>query len=476
MTYSTLQSQIDLGSRFPARSIPNLPNEVCSIATTNDTYALARSSSQPADMWARELIVDTVNLFETHHHPHHMQQHSHAHSHPLHHHSIDNGDHIKLIKANVTISTSTQTENNNIDLSIIENFIASNPRLVFKILGISEPPSYHANGGDKQQQQHQHQPQPSHQQTIIAMPESYLNLSTDSPDSNHQKRFAFGISNPLSPSTSKSIIWDSPQNSSNKNTDHCRSTDALLAISSDDCLLQSTENISSSNLIQGLTTAENVSYAIALSQHRGDGTGASSSGGVKAILERKQSNNTGSMTSSGSASNTKNTGCKRKILRKDSNNSMSSTSSSNSSLNSNRKLVTVYNEMKLTTIKQQQQHQQQRIKDNRLNQSNDTNDGGDAANDGDDDEDEDGAPIYDELNEKCALLAFNIESTSQLSHEGRKSGINRSSTTDLQKRSHLVPKPPFNYRFSAGDADKLEKGIKNLPSTRSLKDPDSNDK
>jgi len=31
----------------------------------------------------------------------------------------------------------------------------------------------------------------------------------------------------------------------------------------------------------------------------------------------------------------------------------------------------------------------------------------------------------------------------------------------------------MNFRFSAGDADKLEKGLRGLPSTRSLRDPSS---
>lgn len=45
-----------------------------------------------------------------------------------------------------------------------------------------------------------------------------------------------------------------------------------------------------------------------------------------------------------------------------------------------------------------------------------------------------------------------------------------SSAADVQKRSQSSSRPPICYRFSAGDADKLEKGIKHIPSTRSLKD------
>lgn len=60
--------------------------------------------------------------------------------------------------------------------------------------------------------------------------------------------------------------------------------------------------------------------------------------------------------------------------------------------------------------------------------------------------------------EKQALLS----GCNSLSH--------RSSTTEIHKRSQLAPRQPVNYRFSAGDADKLEKGIRTHPSTRSLKE------
>lgn len=53
---------------------------------------------------------------------------------------------------------------------------------------------------------------------------------------------------------------------------------------------------------------------------------------------------------------------------------------------------------------------------------------------------------------------------------GCNSMSHRSSTTEIHKRSQLAPRQPVNYRFSAGDADKLEKGIRTHPSTRSLKE------
>lgn len=402
MTYSTLQSQMDLGARFPARSIPNLPNEVCSI-TTNEAFTLARSSSQPADIWAREIIVDTANLIE--------------------HHSNDNGDPAYSMKT-IGVSIGTQTDSNNIDLSIIENFISSNPGLVYSILGILDPTTSYLGNDDKKNyiqhhQKHQNQQQQQSQYVSGAIIEPFASLSSDPQNSpeqyNVQKRFVFGISNPMSPSTSKSIIWESPKNSSNTNTnDHCRSTDALLTISSDDCLLQSTENLISS-----------ISHC----------------GNDKTILRSSSNSNTGS---------------KRKVLRKASNDT-STSNLSNTSIKSNRKLTaTIYNEINSIAASSTASV---RMKDSR-NKRNE--------------QDDDNRTQYDELNEKCALLAFNLDAGDFDARS--KIGINRSSTTDLQKRIHLVPKPTFKYRFSAGDADKIERGIKNITSTGSLKDSDLSDK
>lgn len=70
-------------------------------------------------------------------------------------------------------------------------------------------------------------------------------------------------------------------------------------------------------------------------------------------------------------------------------------------------------------------------------------------------------PDMDELSEKCALLYSDV----------RRGSSRSSATADVFKRHLLAPsRTPVNYRFSAGDADKLEKGIKTMPSSRSLKE------
>lgn len=68
----------------------------------------------------------------------------------------------------------------------------------------------------------------------------------------------------------------------------------------------------------------------------------------------------------------------------------------------------------------------------------------------------------DDFDESCALITSENAKRKRLS----------SSNDLIQKRNSLgVNKPPQIHRFSAGDADKLEKGIKSsLPSTRSLRD------
>jgi hypothetical protein len=67
----------------------------------------------------------------------------------------------------------------------------------------------------------------------------------------------------------------------------------------------------------------------------------------------------------------------------------------------------------------------------------------------------------DDFDESCALISNDINNKKRIP-----------STNDLIiKRNSLgLNKAPQIHRFSAGDADKLEKGIKGMPSTRSLRE------
>lgn len=68
----------------------------------------------------------------------------------------------------------------------------------------------------------------------------------------------------------------------------------------------------------------------------------------------------------------------------------------------------------------------------------------------------------DDFDESCALITNE--------NNGNRKRILSSSDLIMKRNNLGVNKAPQSHRFSAGDADKLEKGIKALPSTRSLRD------
>lgn len=367
MTYSTIQSQMDLGGRFPpARSIPNLPNEMCSIVgQSTDSYALARCSSHPAEMWGREVLEHQA--------------------------LCDSPENMRAIKsiaaASVGVCEATQTDTG-IDIMAIEKFVVSNPRLILNMLGILEPAI---------QVECDLQPQ-----TLIPIPEA----DTSSPEvSSPHENNASATDYAYTAVGSRSTPW-SPQNSSNRIGDNSRSTDALLGHSSDDCLKASDTSL-----------PDTVNFSIIKE---------GSFKGKRRKLQQTAADVTRSGKSSGSNSSTSTTATTPRGSSAD----LLARHGSGNSVTFNRK----QSGRKAPT---------HTVVDHRA--SADTSD--------------EGHPDYDELSEKCALLCNDVRKNS------------RSSTTDIQKRSHLsMPRPPFNYRFSAGDADKLEKGIRHIPSTRSLKE------
>lgn len=427
MTYSTLASQMDLGGRFPpARSIPNLPNETFSMAPSAESYALARSSSQPAEMWGRNIIA----------HSDHIHQYG------------ESAENVMAAAAAVAaatataskpfgVSAATQTENK-IDLPAMEKFIVSNPRLVLNLLGIIEP-SY----------QFECELQP---QTLIPIPEADVSSPEAlSPPENHSaKKFTFGEGSHASgnlmametaaspPPMTTVAVWNSPHNSNNKNTENSRSTDALLGNSSDDCLLPSDENLS-----RVLPLPETINFTIVRE-------GSTKSRHIVTNCSRSSSMNSLSSTThttpkqsvcdlSASTAATTTTMATATTLQR---NHHGHSLKRKQSWKDNNNMTTRKSSTPVATVAPE-----------RLSYSADDDAGIDA---------EDDNTNFDELSEKCALLCNDV----------RKNSNARSSTSqsDIQKRNHLVPRPPYSYRFSAGDADKLEKGIKNIPSTRSLKD------
>ncbi|XP_055529062.1 potassium voltage-gated channel subfamily H member 8 isoform X3 [Wyeomyia smithii] len=122
MTYSTINSQFDLGHFPPARSIPNLQNGAMGILRDTNG-ALARSSSHPPEMWCREMnafgeAIPSPNGTET------FSEHMYRRK------------SIMSQKYSEEMSCSTQTENV-IDFETLEKVVLTHPHLVLKILGIN---------------------------------------------------------------------------------------------------------------------------------------------------------------------------------------------------------------------------------------------------------------------------------------------------------------------------------------------------
>nr|XP_029728810.1 potassium voltage-gated channel subfamily H member 8 isoform X6 [Aedes albopictus] len=121
MTYSTINSQFDLGHFPPARSIPNLQNGAMGHMRDPEP-TMARSSSHPPEMWCREMNafgegIPSPNGTETY--SEHMYRRK----------------SIMSQKYSEELSCSTQTENV-IDFETLEKVVLAHPHLVLKILGI----------------------------------------------------------------------------------------------------------------------------------------------------------------------------------------------------------------------------------------------------------------------------------------------------------------------------------------------------
>lgn len=347
MTYSTLASQSNLnGPLPPARSIPNFPNEeIASRGPTTDSYQMNRCSSHPPEMWGRDVLDDNQRS--------------------------SRNPSLGIIDK---ITSTTQTDSK-IDMQFIETFILANPRLVLNLLGIE--PAYHIDC-DKIAAP----PQPS---SLIPIPEAISSPDISSPNANE---FIYGGS---------SNVW-SPKNSSNKNTENCRSTDALLSTSSEDCL-KSEENLSIMNMNETVNFSVIKEGSSKSLRHRSSDAGRS---------DKSSSTNSISSVTTPRI-------CDSEIGSRHGYNVASNSDSRRSSWKDSN--IVFRKEM-----------------------------------------DMEGQGDLEVLGESCTLLCNDVRKHS------------RSSTTEIHKRNHLAPRTPVNYRFSAGDADKLEKGIKTVASTRSLKD------
>ncbi|XP_055619058.1 potassium voltage-gated channel subfamily H member 8 isoform X2 [Toxorhynchites rutilus septentrionalis] len=121
MTYSTINSQFDLGHFAPARSIPNLQNGTVGVVRESDV-TMARSSSHPPEMWCREMSA----IEETMPSPNGTEPFSEY---------MYRRKSMLSQKYSEELSCSTQTDNV-IDFETLEKVVMAHPHLVLKILGV----------------------------------------------------------------------------------------------------------------------------------------------------------------------------------------------------------------------------------------------------------------------------------------------------------------------------------------------------
>lgn len=377
MTYSTLASQAELGKCFPpARSIPNLLNRTNTIQTT-ESNILARSSSQPAETWNRDMLANGCPSY-----------------------SIESRESVTTATPIKSSTVSTQTDHHKFDLPAIEKFIVSNPRLVLNLLGIVEPVCHI---------EYEMQPQ-----ILIPIPEADVS-SPESMTSVEKCDVSTSKSNPA--------VWESPQNSNNKNGEHFRSTDALLSNSSDDCLMRPSAQVERNmqhdvnfSLIHESSNRKSLNNGTACGMRSNSLNSISSSSSTANVDKRNFYDSTTTPTSTSMRQSHSNNVAVRKI---------SPTERDSRASTSRNAMIDATIEHKFATSDEQIDY--------------------DAIG-------------SDDVGEKCALLYNDV----------RKESTGRLSLLGIQKRNRS--KAPTNYRFSAGDAEKLEKGTKSIPSSRSMQE------
>lgn len=340
---------MDLGGQFqPARSIPNLPNNTCtSMVPKSDSFHMARSSSQPPEMWGRD-----------------EQE--------------NNPDSDRYSDKRINLVTSGTQTDGKVEISLIEGFILANPRLVLNLLGIDPP--YHVDCDILQ-----YPPPPS--QSLVPIPETSIS-SPDLIPSPNGTEFIF---------EDNLYNMSSPKNSCHNHAENSGSMDALLDDSSDDQVKSDDDN--GSNTVEGGAVNFNIIRECSFKSLK-----------KSRSTERKMDKSSSMETET--AANTTNPFSRSNSTRR----------SSWKESNINIKKHCDAGSSPPTIVQSE----------------------------------------YTNTDDKSALLQ-----NDRLSKNDR----DLSANMEFYKRHHqLTPRAPVSYRFSAGDADKLEKGIKTVPSTRSLKD------
>lgn len=203
MTYSTMASQADLKFQ-PARSIPNICGAAVIganfVAGNNDDTALQRCSSHPPEIWGREMQLQTL---------------------------LSTTDQIKA-KTPPTpevgkVSRACQTDFYKIDFPTFERFVLANPRLVLGLLGI-EPNIKTEMDMLQQQQTLQVSPLNTIEEVISPADDSFREQPYGLPSADsagNTKTFP-----PLDDENSNDFRWTMKHSVSNASC--CRSTEPLL--------------------------------------------------------------------------------------------------------------------------------------------------------------------------------------------------------------------------------------------------------
>uniref|UniRef100_A0A1A9Z579 Cyclic nucleotide-binding domain-containing protein n=1 Tax=Glossina pallidipes TaxID=7398 RepID=A0A1A9Z579_GLOPL len=410
MTFSTMASQASLRLP-PARSIPNISgNAMIGVnysSISSEDSALQRSSSHPPEIWGREIEkINETTLKSVI--SDHLQEKLKCIAHP----------------ANETtkVSRFTQTESYKIDMPAIEKFVVSNPRLVLGLLGIDMT----INNELEILQQHQAlQVSPLNTIEEVISPADYSTSSKDPLlDNTSSKYFPTSDDEHVN-----EYLWAMKQSVSNSNC--CRSTDALL---------QSEEVYE--NATQSPIPAKSLNYSNALK----DEVLPSQADSVQksqdfSLLSRKNSNSSLSSNNSSSPGNLRPT----------------------SALISPPKPVNGSSVKRASwKLQRSKSGEYKRLPELPAKESNSISPSTSVQE------------TFNVLANRRFMRSNSMATDTNTNslHATKRHTLNteHSLLSVNNHRRNTSPSTFTAYRFSAGDADKLEKGLRDLSSTHSLRD------
>ncbi|XP_068145987.1 LOW QUALITY PROTEIN: potassium voltage-gated channel subfamily H member 8 [Drosophila tropicalis] len=418
MTFSSSTAAATLHGSIkfpPARSIPN----ICGVTATevgldihgqhmSTAEALQRCSSHPPEVWGREMQLPTANTTSP----------------------VESATRTATAAAPVsapppavtTTNSSCQTDFYRIDFPTFERFVLANPRLVLGLLGI-EPAI--KNEMEMLQQK----------QTVQISPLNTINECVSPPKERPMPLPQMDDEN------SNDFRWSIRHSASHQSC--CKSTDALLSSPTNTQQQQ-----------QQLQQLQEQPISKSKRRRNGGGSGAGV-GGSNSSLSSNSSNN--SSSSNGSSSN-----C---LVSQSTGNLTSNTTTTNAAVHCSNSSHSVASVAAATTRRASWKLQHSRSGEyRRLTEAQ-----------------AEYSPPAKVPTPSTTPLGYGgqeddeEEESVELLGPGRRGMDSKRCSTSTSTRMLTVQGQgqghAQNFRFSAGDADKLEKGLRGLPSTRSLRDP-----